>query len=263
MILSSPTALRSDHPAGGPPVPPGAGSALTTAPAPFSVEVLMDLENVEFGLWGHGLRRADYGVLVDGILGAYADLLGLRWPGRRQPDDGQAPPRRPEARTLVCRRVRCVTSVPAHAHPDDADLIHGKQKFLQALCLRHGFDIDTLTLDYHGYHIRPAARRSSTDPREQAWRPRQKMADVLLSVRLLERCFADDAPDGVVVATGDEDLVPALAAAMRRLPGLALVVAGFRDAMSHTYIRGGAAGLLCPYPPIFIDDFVAKLGQRL
>lgn len=226
----------------------------------FTVELFIDLSNVECGLCDIGYNKIDYGKLVDVVVREYAHRLNMasvRCPSAQWQLDVL---RLSGVATAFCKAIWCVASVPVNFNPEDIVLAKKRRAFLKALRLRHGFHVEERSIDFAGNHISKEARKKSSNKRERMWERKEKGVDMALGVRLMERCLSDDPPGGIIVVSGDADFAPALEAAVRHCPGIQVMVAAFSKKLSDTYRLDSGLGYNWQWPAIVLDAFMTELN---
>jgi len=226
----------------------------------FPLESFIDLSNIEASLKSLDHFDADYGALVDIVSRRYSERLGIRYIHRV--DWAKQHARKTGEPVAYSKKVWAVASVPVEHHREDDTRVEKYKRFLGALRMRKGFNIQEIPLNFHGYHIRREERLLSSNEAERGCCPREKCVDIALAVRLLKRCVSPDAPAGVILWTGDADLSIALYDVVQNNPQITAMVAGFEDRLSNVYWNGGIMGYSWPFPPIILDDCLAELHPR-
>jgi hypothetical protein len=226
----------------------------------FPIEMFLDISNINIWLRTRGYFHANYGELVDIVGRRFTERLGITFVrGLFRAECVAGVSGEPIA---FCRHVWGVTSVPANYHPEDENRVRGYRRFLTALRLKHGFNVEEVPLDFCGYHFRREDRLASRIRAERRWRRRERCVDVALATRLLKRCMSPDAPAGVIVVSGDADFAPALREIARRTTPIVVMVAGFAEKLSSVYWSGGFLGYSWRFPPILLDECVAELNDH-
>jgi len=226
----------------------------------FPIEIWIDLSNIDISLRLCRHFHTDYGALVDVVAGRFTERLGIRF---------VCAPFRAERVAEVtgepmafCKNVWGVASVPVNYHPEDESRVRGYRRFLTALRLRHGFNVEEIPLDFCGYHFRQKDRLASRIRAERRWRRRERCVDVALATGLLKRCMSSDAPAGVMLWSGDADLSFALREIAQSRPHIQLMVAGFADTLSNVYWSGRLLGYSWRFPPILLDDCLRDMHSK-
>lgn len=209
-----------------------------------SVEVFLDQTNLQYGLWGGGFHRPNYGDVVRVAVEEFGE-----WLRRGRPESGVR---------VCCDKVWCFASKAVNTHPDDTRRVQGRERFLHALERRHGFTMVTAPLDFHGYHMAQDRRRASDVLAEREWTPVEKGVDTSLSAYLTWRATARDGPDGIVVMSGDADYEPVIAFAKEINPHPWIAVAALAGSLSDVYWRSEALDA----PPILLDAHLDRIRDK-
>jgi hypothetical protein len=218
------------------------------------------MPNVDTSLRLHGHFGTDYGELIDAVARRFTERLGIRFV--RTPFTGERLAKATRQPIAFCRKVWCMACMPINCHLEDKNLVGGYRGFLRALRLRHGFNVEEIPLDFCGYHVRRQDRLSSHIQAERTWRRREKCVDVLLAVRLMQRCLSVNPPSGVIAVSGDADFAPAIREVARCDPPITVMVAGFADTLSNVYWSGRLLGYTWRFPPILLDDCLRDMRSK-
>jgi len=222
----------------------------------FSVELFLDLANVERGFRDLGYCRIDYGNLPHVLLREYGRRLGMAGISNLSSEFGLELLHSVRIPTAVCRAVWCVTSVPVNFNPNDTELVRRRRRFLAFLRFKHGFHVEELPFNFTGNHVSKEARKKSSIKKERDWERPEKGVDVALVVRLMQRCLSPDPPTGVIVVSGDADFAPALRTVTQDNPGIQVLVAAFSSRLSNVYRLNVEHGYTWQWPPIILDGFL-------
>jgi hypothetical protein len=127
------------------------------------------------------------------------------------------------------------------------------------LRLKHGFDVEEIPLDFHGFRVRYSDRLRSSNPSERRWRRRERIIDVGLATRMIRRCLASDHPWGVLLFSGDQDFAYALREIRLSCPRIRVGVAAFRSALSRIYWSKTLLGCTWKTRPILLDKCITEM----
>jgi len=222
----------------------------------FYVELFVDLANIKRGSSYLGVHEIDYSNFPGVLLQEYARRLGIAGISSLSPEISIDLLDSIRIPTAICRRVWCVTSVPVNFHPDDEEIVRKRRRLHCTLRIEHGFHVKEMPFDFSGYHVSRKARKSSPIKEERDWDRQEKGVDVALSVRLMQRCFSSDAPDGIIFVSGDADFGPALKTIIGNRPGIQVMLAAFSSRLSHIYRSDTESGPAWQWPPIILDRFL-------
>jgi hypothetical protein len=226
----------------------------------FPVEPFIDLSNINTSFHVRGDIKTDYGELINAVGRRLAKRLGITFVSTFSNAKQLAKAiRQPVA---FCWNVWCVACIPVNYNPADEKAVREYRGFLTALRLRHGFNVEEIKLDFHGYHIRQFDRSISHSQAERFWRRQEKCVDVSLAVRIVQRCLSGNPPSGVVVMSGDADFAPVLREVTRRVPSIVAMVASFKDTLSGIYRSGNLRGFSWRFPPILLDECLDELNSH-
>jgi uncharacterized LabA/DUF88 family protein len=222
-----------------------------------SIAVFMDLPNIQKSFKSHKLHNIDYGNFVNFVVRHFVERAHISKTVFRTEaehntviDNGTI---------AISTEVCCFTSIPFNFHPDDALLVAKIYRLLNSLQNRHGFDVCTTRLNFKGYHLRPKARQQSHIDEEHSWECREKGIDVFLASRLVSRCSAINAPDGVIIVSGDQDYLPAIREVMCYNTSVRVMVAAFSESMSGIYRSKKCASYPWVWPPLLLDNHLGEL----
>jgi len=109
-----------------------------------------------------------------------------------------------KAQTIV------VGTIPVNVAPEDSGVTESSERFFNALRRLPCFEVHTLELDYHGYHINRDERLKSQNPSERSFFPTEKGVDSTLVVRMMELQHLHHAMDCACVVSGDQDMIPSI-----------------------------------------------------
>lgn len=215
------------------------------------VEVFVDGTNIETHFRTNGIAGVDLGVLVELAVQEFGRCMARVLNGAAMLPCGSSP-------RWHCRKVWWFASVPVNYNPGDKGLVQGTIKHQARIAGRHGFEVQEVPWNHHGYHVRKADRAVSKSVEERAWEKKEKGLDVSLTTRLLRRCLAPDRPDAVLVLTGDADQAYVLQDIIRNNPEIAVGVAAFRPQLASIFWPGNVLGFQWHTHPVLLDRFLPK-----
>jgi hypothetical protein len=217
-------------------------------------EVLVDGTNIESHFRMNRITGVDFGALIDLAVREFGRRIARVFNDAAMLSCGNGP-------RWHCRKVSWFASIPVNYHPDDKGLVQGTNKRLARIADRHGFEVQEIPWNHHGYHVRKADRAVSKSVEERTWEQKEKGLDVSLAARLMRRCLAPDRPDAVLVLTGDADQAYVLQDIIRNNPEIAVGVAAFRSDLASIFWPDNVLGFQWRTCPILLDKFLPKVPR--
>ena len=231
------------------------------ADAHSTVEMFVDLENVRHSAERLGCTRPDYGRLVRAAGQEFAQRLGAKMVDDPARKAGDCPRPGESGPYIICRRFWAFVGRPENVHPADRRRVQGWERWVAGLRQRYGFEVLSVPIDFHGFHLRAEDREKSRSEAERRWQPVEKGVDVALAMHMVARAEAADRPDSIILVGGDADVGPALQKVRSIEPPIGVVVASFSNALSRVYYKRNSVGYQWSSEPIILDPYVAPLAQ--